>query len=125
MTNLPSPCEVAQTRYFQALRWLNLWKVLLYIFGATVVLFSVAAIVLFIRSSFLPGAITTVGTIVSGAGIAWVVNQRTTAATEEKDAFLELKSACGAGRAAFVGVTEQTLLRNLKDAAWKSLFRAP
>ncbi|MGA2168686.1 MAG: hypothetical protein ABSG62_10775 [Terracidiphilus sp.] len=79
-----SPCDFAKLRYFSAPRWLNLWKILLYAFGAAVVLFLVAAILLFIRSTWLAGAITALGTIVSGTGIAWVVKLETTAAADEK-----------------------------------------
>lgn len=95
MKGLESPCDFAKMRYLNALRWLNLWNILVYVFGVSIVLFLVVAILLFIRSTWLPGALTTLGTIVSGAGITWVVNQKTAALGEEKNAFDTLKSECG------------------------------
>ena len=89
-----SPCDFAKLHYYSASRWLSLWNLLVYVFGIAVVLFLVASILLFIRSSFLPGALTTLGTIVTGSGITWVVNQKSAAATEECAAFDRLKSAC-------------------------------
>ena len=118
-----SLCDIAKLRYFHALRWLDLWKALLYIFGATVVLFLVGAIVLFIRESFLPGAIATLGTIVNSAGIAWVVRQRNGAASEEKEAFKELSTHCSSGGVGFVGIRQQPWFVDLKEAATKSVFR--
>ena len=119
----PSSCDIARLRYFHALRWLTLWKILLFIFGASVVLFLVTAILFFLRESFLPGALTTLGTIVTGAGIGWVVGQRTTAAVEEKEAFQELKTACGPAGMAFVGIRQQPWFLELQEAATKSLLK--
>ena len=118
----PSACDVARLRYFHALRWLTLWKILLFVFGASIVLFLVTAILFFLRESFLPGALTTLGTIVTGAGIGWVVGQRTTAAAEEKDAFQELKEACSPPGASFVGIRQQPWFVELQEAATKSLL---
>ena len=93
--NLPqNACDLAKMRYLSALTWVRLWNILLYVFGVSVVLFLVTAIILFIRSTWLPGALTSLGTIVSGTGIAWVVNQRTTAHNEEKDAFQDVERVC-------------------------------
>jgi hypothetical protein len=116
-----TPCDFAKLHYLNALRWLNLWSVLVYVFGVTVVLFLVAAILLFIRSTWLPGALTTLGTIVSGVGITWVVNQRAAAVDEEREAFRRLKKECGPPGIGFIGVEQQPWLSELRTLASKSL----
>jgi len=89
------PCGFAIERYKGIARWRNLWTILLFFFGATVVVFLCICIVLFIKESWLPGAVATVGTIVNGVGIAWVVARRTDAVREEAEAYSDLKSVCG------------------------------
>jgi hypothetical protein len=126
MADKPDPCAVAMTRYVDKRRWLNLWTVLLFIFGATIIIFCVIAIMLFIRETWLPGALTVLGTIVNGAAIAWVVNRRTEAEKEERDAFKEFNNQCG-GKKSVIGyqgpLTHIPTERELKTMAWKSLFR--
>ena len=87
-------CKIAQEKFRNAALWKNLWTILLWVFGATVVIFLVLAIVFFLRQDWLPGALTTLGTIVEGAGIRWVVARRTDAVKEEEDAYNEVKDAC-------------------------------
>jgi hypothetical protein len=79
MSDPITPCEFARERYYNRALWRNLWTILLFVFGSVVVLFFVAAIVLFIRQNWVPGALATVGTIVQGAAIKWVVDRRTDA----------------------------------------------
>ena len=76
------------------MRWRNLWTVLLFIFGSTVVIFLSASIVLFMTESWLPGAISTVGTIVNGAGIAWAVSRRAEAVKEEEQSYQDVEKKC-------------------------------
>jgi hypothetical protein len=134
-----SPCGFAKQHYLSTARWLNLWNFLLFSFGSAVVLFLVTSILLFIRATWLPGAVTTVGTIASSAGMAWVVNQQTKAAADESAAFARLNQACGqqgspsssAHIMSFMtSMTEQQpsveeLRKKLKKQAWQSLgFRS-
>lgn len=93
-------CKYAQDRHRDMRRWRNLWTLLLFVFGATIVGFLSFSILLFIREAWLPGAITTVGTIASGAGIAWVVARRNEAVNEENVAYKDVKEACFGGSAA-------------------------
>jgi len=79
-----SPCEFAIERYRNIAKWRNMWTILLFIFGATVIVFLCGSILLFIMQSFLPGAISTLGTIVNGVGVSWVLNRRTDAVKEEE-----------------------------------------
>ncbi len=87
-------CKIAQERFRNAALWKNLWSILLWVFGATVVIFLVLAILFFLRQDWLPGALTSLGTIVEGAGIKWVVDRRSDAAKEEEDAYKEVEEAC-------------------------------
>lgn len=87
-------CKAAQDRYRNALSWLKLWSILLWVFGAAIVIFLVLAIFFFIRQDWLPGALTTLGTIVEGVGINWVVKRRTVAVEEEKEAYKGMQEDC-------------------------------
>lgn len=118
---LNDACEIAKQRYRDCARWLNLWKVLLFIFGTTVVIFCILAIVFFINASWLPGALSVLGTIVNGLGIGWVVTQRNKAADEELAAFEMLTKACAPGPQ-FIGVRQQPWFQQLRTSAWRSLF---
>jgi hypothetical protein len=89
-----SACQYARDRHKNLMRWRTLWTVLLFIFGSTVVLFLCTSIVLFITASWLPGAITTLGTIVNGAGIAWAVNRRAEAVKEEEGSYKDVEEKC-------------------------------
>ncbi|NLE77539.1 MAG: hypothetical protein GX605_12420, partial [Chloroflexi bacterium] len=51
-------------------------------------------IALFLRQDWLPGAVATVGTIVQGAGIKWVLDRRNEASQEELDAYKQVDEAC-------------------------------
>ena len=117
-----TPCDYAKIYYLNALKWLNLWNILVYAFAATIILFSITAILLFIRSNWLPGALSTLGTIASSTGITWVVNQRTTSVKEVKDAFKILKKECWPPGFGFVGIEEQPWFGELHTLARKSLF---
>ena len=128
MTDL-DPYAIAVMRYTDKRKWLNLWTMLLWIFGATVVLFFSVAIILFIKETWLPGAITVIGTMVNGAGITWVVAQRKGAEREERDAFAALSTECGnRKKSAARGVEplgaapEIPTVRELNSRAWKSLL---
>src|SRR5262245_26889402 len=89
------PCTVAVERYKSIARWRNLWTILLFVFGSTVILFLCASILLFINEVWLPGAISALGTIVNGVGVSWVVTRRNEAVKEEADAYEDVKSVCG------------------------------
>jgi hypothetical protein len=92
--NVVSPCDFARERYRNIAKWRNMWTILLFIFGATVIIFLCAAIFLFIRQSWLPGAISALGTIVNGVGVSWVVSRRAEAVKEEEDAYKDVVEKC-------------------------------
>lgn len=83
-------------------KWRNLWTILLFTFGAAVVLFLCASILLFIRQTWVAGAVTTVGTIASGTAINWVVSRRNEAVQEEDKAYKDVEEQCAVPAAAGV-----------------------
>lgn len=123
----PNLCSFAMKRYVDKRRWLNLWTLLLWIFGVTVIIFCCTAILLFIRETWLPGALTVLGTIVNGAGIAWVVAQRRVAEAEERAAFKTFHNVCQGGEKSELELLGQRVPSEvaLKAIAWRSLLLGP
>ena len=125
MTEKPDPCLVAMDRYLDRRRWLNRWRVLLYIFGTVIILFFVVSIVFFIRETWLPGAASLVASIASGAGVSWVLARRTDAEKEERDAYNEFNAQCG-GKKTLIGPngapTRVPSVEELQRKAWRTLF---
>lgn len=92
--NLLSPCEYARERHQNLVKWRNLWTILLFAFGSAITIFLIGAILLFIRESWLPGALSTLGTIVSGVSTGWVVTRRKEAVEEEEAAYRDVAEKC-------------------------------
>jgi cadmium resistance protein CadD (predicted permease) len=78
---------------------LNIWVGLLLLFGLVVVGFSCAAILFYVRSAWISGAVSTVGVIASGGGMKWVVDRKNDAKKDEREAYREVDKACGPGPA--------------------------
>jgi hypothetical protein len=95
-----TPCDYARERHRNRVMWLNLWTMLLFIFGSVVVLFLCAAILFFIRQDWLPGALTTLGTIVQGVGIKWVADRHKEAVAAEQEAYQDVGAKCETTRPA-------------------------
>ncbi len=91
-----TPCEYARNRHQNAVRWLNLWTGLLFVFASAVVLVLVLVILFFLRSSWVAGAVSTIATIVDGVAIRWVYARRQESLQEEKDAYSEVTKQCTA-----------------------------
>lgn len=103
--NLPvSPCAIAFERYQNLARWRNLWTILLFVFGTTVIVFLVGTILLFIRQDWVVGVMSTLGTIVNGFGVSWVVTRRTEAVQEEEAAYADVKVVCGGAGGGVAGL---------------------
>jgi hypothetical protein len=117
-------CAVATQRYFEKSRWLNLWTALIWFFGATVILFSGVAVLLFIRQTWLPGGLTVLGTVVNGAGIRWVVTQRNGAEAEEREAYKTFTEACAEKPGGLSLQSDVPSAEQLRSMAWRSLFRS-
>jgi len=89
-----SVCEYARERHQNLARWRNLWTILLFAFAAAVVLFLIGAVLLFIRQSWLPGALSTLGTIANGLGIRRVLDRRREAVQEEEEGYRDVVEKC-------------------------------
>jgi hypothetical protein len=92
---LETPCDFAKVRYVEIGRLRNTWSWLVFLIGAALAIFLILAILLFIRSAYLPGALTTLGTIVTGPALKWINDQRKTAVDEDAKAFADLERTCG------------------------------
>jgi len=86
-------CQLARQRHRNAALWLNLWTILIWVFGAAVVAFLVVAIVLFLREGWFAAALTALASIAEGAAIKWVVDRRADAVGEERQACEDVKEA--------------------------------
>jgi MFS superfamily sulfate permease-like transporter len=93
-------CQLALERYRNFARWRNLWTILLFVLGASVVLSLLAAIFLFIRAEWLPVALSTLGTIVTGLAAKWVMDRRVEAVREEQVAYEDAQKSCSNGEPA-------------------------
>ncbi len=98
--------QIVYNRYRNALLWRNLWSILLFVFGASLIIFAVVTIFFLIRQDWIPGALAVIGTIVEGAGTAWVVSRRNESVTEEKEALEVAQKEFGKVKAAFRGSTK-------------------
>ncbi len=87
-------CTYAQERHRNMAMWRNLWTILLFAFGAAVVVFLVLAVLFLLRQDWLPGALTTLGTIVEGAGMKWIADRRADAVKEEEAAYQDVADKC-------------------------------
>jgi len=114
MPNGLTPCEYARNRHHNTVMWLNLWTGLVFFFGSVLVLVLVVVIVFFLRSSWVPGAISTLATIVDGVAIKWVYSRRQESLQEEKDAFGEVTKACTAPQEQQVQQAAADLRQNVK-----------
>jgi hypothetical protein len=95
MIDSVTACEYARERHKNIARWRNLWTILLFVFGSAVVLFLTIAVLLFLRQATLGAALSTLGTIVGGVAIKWVVDRRVDAVKEEQDAYSDVAEKCG------------------------------
>lgn len=89
-----TPCEYAMERHHNIAMWRNLWTILIFAFGAFVVVFLVLAVVFSLREDWLPAALTALATIVEGVSIKWVLNRRSEAVKEEEKAYEDVKKMC-------------------------------
>jgi len=111
-----SPCEYAIERHRNIAKWRNLWTILLFIFGCTVVIFLIAAILMFVRQDWLPGALSTLGTIVNGVGIKWVYERRMEAVKEEEEAYKHVEEICAKE------IAPEKVKQQLREATSKNLL---
>jgi signal transduction histidine kinase len=69
------------------------WAFLLYTLGIVTTLFLCAAMLLFINSSWLPGALSVASSIVTGGAATWILSRANDAAEHEKQALADATKA--------------------------------
>jgi hypothetical protein len=89
-----TPCEYARERHRDIARWRNLWTILIFSLGSVVVFFLILSIFLFLREAWLPGALSSLGTIINGVCTKWVVDRRSDAVKEEESAYKDVVAQC-------------------------------
>jgi hypothetical protein len=94
MTNGSVICDIAVERHKNAVQWWNLWNILLYIFGAFLILFLIYLIVYLIQSNTINAILGVLGTIIDGVVLKWVVDQRNDAKKVENEAFEQIETNC-------------------------------
>jgi len=108
-----TPCEYARERHQNLVRWLNLWTILLFAFATALIIFLILVIFLYLRSTWLPVALSTVGTIVSGVIIQWIVKRRTVAKEEEEKAYQDVVKQCQESQSADKVRNSNKILRKI------------
>jgi hypothetical protein len=105
-------CEFLFDRWKNLAMWRNLWTILIFVLGVSFTIFLIGAVFLFIRSSWLPAALSTLGTIVDGMAVGWILARRNQSVAEENEAKKDLIDNCGppvvaatAGGAAQIGTS--------------------
>jgi hypothetical protein len=89
-----TPCDYARDRHRDMARWRNLWTILQFVFGSAVTLLLSVAVLFFLKSAWLPAALSVLATVVGSVGIKWVTDRRAEAVKEEEAAYAEVKAAC-------------------------------
>jgi putative flippase GtrA len=108
-----TPCEYARERHQNMVQWLNLWTILLFAFATALIIFLILVIFLFIRSTWLPVALSTIGSIVSGVIIQWIVKRRTVAKEEEEKAYQDVVEQCQESQSADEVRNSNKILRKI------------
>jgi len=111
------PCDFLFSRWKTLALWRNLWTILIFLLGAAFMIFLVAAVLFFIKQSWVVAALSTFGTIANGVGVAWIVARRDQAVTEETEAKNELLQKCGGatGGMAMADGTTKTRLQAVEE----------
>ena len=87
-------CDIAQARHQGSILWRNMWTLLLWLVGVSIVVFLMLAILFLLREDWLPAAILVLGSIVEGVGLKWVTDRRSDAVREEAEMYRDVEEAC-------------------------------
>ena len=101
-------CEFAKHRYNGIARWRFLWTLLIFIFGAFLVVIVAGALVLALASEPTAAIITAIGGVVDGAGVLFLISRRKESKQEEEAAYRDVKAMCTDASAA-VDATRRSL----------------
>jgi hypothetical protein len=73
-----------EARYRSLLRWREWWTILVFALGLAATAFLIMAIALFVGESWIPGAVSTLASILSGGAVRWLLARRREAVNEEE-----------------------------------------
>jgi hypothetical protein len=88
-------CLVLEERYRNALRWKNLWTMLLFLIGVALTITIIFLILALQETTLIENADKGLTIIVEGAALAWVVTQRNKSSDEEKEVLETYIEHCG------------------------------
>jgi membrane protein YqaA with SNARE-associated domain len=108
----PSETSLAERRFRELERWRILWTALVFAVGLATTIVVITAIFQLITTSWLPAAIATLGSVVGGVAVRWLVTRRQEAAREAQDAFQDLEAAAARDREIERGKTSRKVLHN-------------
>lgn len=77
----------AAERHRSLARWRNRWTALVFAIGLATAVFLFAAILLFVKESWIPAALSTLASLLGGGAVGWLVTRRQEAVLEEERAF--------------------------------------
>ena len=83
------PAKLAYERYRSLALWRSLWTALIFVLGLATTIFLIASIFLFVRESWIPGAVTTLASVLTGGAGGWLLARRQEAIDAETAAFRE------------------------------------
>ena len=89
------PCEFARNRYNGIAKWRFLWTLLIFIFGAFLLLLLIVALFLAIDGNTSGAAASGLGAVADGAGVAFLLARRRDAKREEEAAYRDVEEKCG------------------------------
>jgi hypothetical protein len=105
-------------RYQLLLRWRDRWTLLIYALGVATTAFLVTAILFFLNESWMPGALSTVASLLTGAAAKWLLDRRQQAVSEEERAYQELRHDLKAEQNSQKGQQSRSVLvgrKNIKE----------
>jgi hypothetical protein len=94
------PCEFAKNRYNGISKWRFLWTLLIFIFGAFLLLMLVVALLFAIDSNRSGAIVSGVGAVVDGAGVTFLLARRRDAKREEEAAYRDVEDKCANSQSA-------------------------
>lgn len=87
-------CQYARQRHKNLVRWLNLWTILLFVFGTVIVVVLALAIARFHDPKVLEQLAAALGAVASGVAMGWVRDRRNDAKAEEAEAWRDVTATC-------------------------------
>lgn len=92
--NSEKSCFYAQERYKTILLWRNLWSILLFVFGATVIILIILLLYMAMKQASVEFVLSVLATVTDSLAIKWVLARRKESVEEEEKAFEVIKKEC-------------------------------